>query len=170
MSRICNNCGFLNGDDANVCVNCNVSFDGFENDTQVHKTYTDKVIYRICPFDFYEQLPQFWQKATSFCGRARRGELAILLFWNIVLLAVVSVGGLFSVYLGESLRTIARIALILPNVALLTRRLHDTGKSGWWLLIGFVPVAGMIAIIILSLIDSDKGENQYGEGTKYAEI
>ena len=58
------------------------------------------------------------------------------------------------------------IATIVPALAVLVRRLHDTNRSGWWALIGFVPVVGTIVILVFTVSDSDQRENRYGSSPK----
>ncbi|MDP4805084.1 MAG: DUF805 domain-containing protein, partial [Candidatus Nanopelagicales bacterium] len=55
---------------------------------------------------------------------------------------------------------------IVPALAVLVRRLHDTGKSGWWALIGFVPLVGGIVLLVFTVLDSDAGGNKFGESPK----
>ena len=58
------------------------------------------------------------------------------------------------------------LVTIVPALAVLVRRLHDTGKTGWWVLIGFVPLIGGIVLLVFTVLDSDAGENNYGENPK----
>ena len=58
------------------------------------------------------------------------------------------------------------LVTIVPALAVLVRRLHDTGKSGWWVLIGLVPFAGGIVLLVFTLQDSVAGANAYGESPK----
>jgi uncharacterized membrane protein YhaH (DUF805 family) len=58
------------------------------------------------------------------------------------------------------------LAVFLPGLALAIRRLHDTGRSGWWMLIGFLPLIGLIVLIIFFVQDSQPGSNQYGPNPK----
>jgi uncharacterized membrane protein YhaH (DUF805 family) len=58
------------------------------------------------------------------------------------------------------------LATIVPAIALLIRRLHDTNRSGWWALIGLVPFVGAIVLIICTVEDSANGQNIYGESPK----
>ena len=58
------------------------------------------------------------------------------------------------------------LATIVPAVAVLVRRLHDTGRSGWWALIGLVPVAGAIALLVFTVADSEAQQNSYGLSPK----
>ena len=57
---------------------------------------------------------------------------------------------------------LASLALLLPNLSVAIRRLHDTDHSGWWVLIGLIPIVGFIVLLIFYLRQSDPGENQYG--------
>ena len=57
---------------------------------------------------------------------------------------------------------LAALALLLPNLSVAIRRLHDTDHSGWWVLIGLIPIVGFIVLLIFYLRESDPGENQYG--------
>jgi len=66
------------------------------------------------------------------------------------------------------LSTIYSLALLIPSLAVSVRRLHDTDRSGWWLLIGLVPLIGIIVLIIFYVQDSNPGENQYGPNPKAA--
>lgn len=58
--------------------------------------------------------------------------------------------------------TIYSLAVLIPGLAVSVRRLHDTGRTGWWLLIAFIPVIGAIALLIFFFQDSQQGDNQYG--------
>jgi uncharacterized membrane protein YhaH (DUF805 family) len=54
------------------------------------------------------------------------------------------------------------LGTLIPSLAVAVRRLHDTNRQDWWLLIAFIPLIGGVALIILFLIDSDRGTNRYG--------
>ena len=57
-------------------------------------------------------------------------------------------------------------ATIVPALAVLIRRLHDTGKTGWWALVGFIPFVGAIVLLVFTVTDSSPGENKYGTSPK----
>jgi uncharacterized membrane protein YhaH (DUF805 family) len=57
-------------------------------------------------------------------------------------------------------------ATIVPALAVLIRRLHDTGKTGWWALVGFIPLVGAIVLLVFTVTDSSPGENKYGTSPK----
>lgn len=59
-------------------------------------------------------------------------------------------------------------AVLLPGLGVSVRRLHDVGKSGWWLLIGLIPIIGAIWLLVLAVSDSKPGSNQYGPNPKEA--
>ena len=61
------------------------------------------------------------------------------------------------------------LAVLIPSIAVTVRRLHDTGRTGWWILIGLIPVIGGIVLLIFMLLDSEPGENQYGPNPKTQE-
>ena len=58
------------------------------------------------------------------------------------------------------------LAIMLPNIAVGIRRLHDIDKSGWWLLVGLIPLVGSIWLIVLFATEGNTGENQFGEDPK----
>ena len=69
-------------------------------------------------------------------------------------------------YLTVLLFFVFLVAHFIPSLALTVRRLHDTGKSGWWYLIVFAPYLGNFVIFIFTLIDGDEGVNKYGPNPK----
>jgi uncharacterized membrane protein YhaH (DUF805 family) len=58
------------------------------------------------------------------------------------------------------------LAVLVPSLAVMIRRLHDIGKSGWWFFISFIPLIGSIWLLVLLVTDSQPGENQYGPNPK----
>ena len=66
------------------------------------------------------------------------------------------------------LTTLYSLAILIPSIAVGVRRLHDTGRSGWWLLIGLIPVLGSIVLIVFFVLDSEPGENAYGAQRRQA--
>lgn len=80
---------------------------------------------------------------------------------SIILTIVEAILGVSSVLTG-----LYSLAVLLPTLAVSVRRLHDTGRSGWWLLIGLIPLIGGIILLVFSCMDSDPNENQYGPNPK----
>ncbi|SNS46807.1 Uncharacterized membrane protein YhaH, DUF805 family [Sphingomonas laterariae] len=67
---------------------------------------------------------------------------------------------------GGILTAIAMLALFLPSLAVGVRRLHDTDRSGWWILIGLVPIIGTIVLLVFYCTDGTKGPNRFGPDPK----
>ena len=127
---------------------------------------------------FAEAIKSFWSNYAMFKGRARRSE-----YWFIQLFLIitnVAVGAIdLALMNGDVDRFIANggggivglvwiFVTIVPALAVLVRRLHDTGKSGWWVLMGFVPFAGAIVLFVFTVLDSTPGENKHGPSAKDA--
>jgi uncharacterized membrane protein YhaH (DUF805 family) len=123
----------------------------------------------MSPID-YMKLPL--QRFAEFSGRSRRME-----YWMFVVLnfGVSIVASILDRILGMSgmvggvygpLQLIAGLALLVPGIAVAIRRLHDQDKSGWWLLIAFVPIIGAIVLIVFMFLEGTKGDNQYGPDPK----
>ena len=129
---------------------------------------------------FGEAVKSFWSKYATFKGRSRRSE-----YWFIQLFLVLTNLAVAAIDLilmnGDVERFIANggggivgliwiLVTIVPALAVLVRRLHDTGKSGWWALIGFIPLAGAIVLLVFTVLNSDAGENKYGESPKASPV
>lgn len=113
------------------------------------------------------------KKYAVFGGRARRKEYWYFVLFNLIIsivLAIVdNVTGSFSAEAGMGLLGgLYMLAVLIPGIAVSVRRLHDTDRSGWWLLIILVPLIGAIVLIIFMVLDSSPGENQYGPNPKEA--
>lgn len=101
---------------------------------------------------------------ANFNGRARRQE-----FWMYYLFYIIFYIGVAIIdsVLGLGFLTlIYMLALFVPTISVAARRLHDTGRTGWWQLIGIIPLIGVIVLIIFWVQDSHPGENQYGPNPK----
>jgi uncharacterized membrane protein YhaH (DUF805 family) len=104
-------------------------------------------------------------KYATFSGRARRSEY----WWFYLAYVIVSiVASIIDGLLGVTVLTIiVSLGLLIPTLAVSVRRLHDIGKSGWWLLIGLIPLVGAIILIVFACQDSQPGTNQWGPSPKY---
>lgn len=104
---------------------------------------------------------------VNFKGRARRKAYWMFVLCNMIIAALLSLlDGVFDITVGMSnvgvISFVYSVLIFLPSLAVAVRRLHDTGRSGWWVLINFVPVIGFIVLIVFFCQDSYYGENQYG--------
>lgn len=100
------------------------------------------------------------RKYAVFEGRARRKEYWMFVLVNIIIAFTLGViEGAIGVYF---FNRIYGLAVLIPSLAVGVRRLHDTNRSGLWLLIGLVPVVGFIVLLIFMAQPGDDGDNQYG--------
>jgi uncharacterized membrane protein YhaH (DUF805 family) len=114
---------------------------------------------------------QALKKYTVFTGRSRRKEYWFFVLFNILVsmaLAVVDYfTGTYSAAYGMGLLGgLYALGVLLPAIAVTIRRLHDTDRSGWWILIVLVPIIGGIWLLVLMLFDGQPGDNKYGPSPK----
>jgi uncharacterized membrane protein YhaH (DUF805 family) len=111
------------------------------------------------------------KKYATFSGRAQRAEYwYFLLFSTLIVIALSVIDGMTGSYNEDTgwglLSGLYSLAVLLPSIAVGTRRLHDTSRTGWWLLIGLIPVIGTIVLIVFFVLDSTPGDNAYGPNPK----
>ena len=107
------------------------------------------------------------QRFAKFDGRASRAEFWWFALANIIAYVIlgilVRVSGIFLIlYIGYAL------AVIIPSIAVAIRRLHDTDKSGWFLLIGLIPFVGWIILLVFYIMEGTAGPNNYGAAAEPA--
>lgn len=105
-----------------------------------------------------------------FQGRARRKEYWMFtLFSMLVYIGLMIIEGILGMG-GEGglglLSILYSLGVLLPSIGVTIRRLHDTGRSGWWLLICLVPLVGGIVLLVFLVLDGQPGSNQYGPNPK----
>lgn len=112
--------------------------------------------------DFMQAVKSVLGNYANFNDRSRRSE-----FWWWTLAYIVAYAGIYFVGgiagMGEILASLLALGLLIPNLAVAVRRFHDIGKSGWWVLIGIIPILGAIAFIYF-FVQPSEGPNKYGEG------
>lgn len=115
---------------------------------------------------FADAVKTCFSKYADFSGRARRSEYWF--FYLFVFLIVVA-GSIVDGIIGTTpvVQVVAVLAVLLPLLAALVRRLHDTGRSGWWALLGLVPFGGLV-ILVFTVMDSGP-DNEYGPSPKGAQ-
>lgn len=103
---------------------------------------------------------------ADFTGRASRKQFWMYVLWNIILSIVVSIVGSLLFRSGVShqnpLSILLSALLLIPSLAIGTRRLHDIGKSGWWQLVALIPLIGWIVPIYFFVQETVPGSNAYG--------
>ena len=117
---------------------------------------------------------QALKKYATFSGRARRKEYWMyILFYVLILLALTIVDGLIGTRIADAglgiLTAIYALAVLIPTLAVTVRRLHDTGRSGWWILIQLIPLVGVFILLYFLVSDSNPGQNAYGPSPKEGE-
>ncbi|MDE5997146.1 MAG: DUF805 domain-containing protein [Muribaculaceae bacterium] len=102
------------------------------------------------------------QNYCNFSGRASRSEFWWFALFNFILSAVISIVFCWSQNTMNVITGLVNLALLLPSLGLAVRRLHDIGKSGWWIFISLIPIVGWIILIIWYCKDSQMETNEYG--------
>lgn len=104
---------------------------------------------------------KFWKNYTNFSGRARRSE-----YWYAVLANVlVSLVSMIP-YVGPVIGSLYTIAILVPTLALMVRRLHDLGKDWYYIFFALIPLVGQIIMLVWFCTDSQVGANEFGENPK----
>ncbi len=117
-------------------------------------------------FHFMNYYIQALKKYFVFSGRARRSEYWYFALFNFIIIIALQflaniVGDIAALLLG-----IYALFVFIPGLSVLVRRLHDVGKSGWMILIALIPIIGGIWLLILTIRDSNPGDNVYGPNPK----
>ena len=105
------------------------------------------------------------KRYAEFSGRSTRNEFWFFVLFNVLIsLGLTIVGELLGAYIGGFgfLQGIYSLATLVPTFAVCVRRLHDTGRSGFWILVGLIPFIGSIILLIFYCQGSQESGNQYG--------
>ena len=106
-----------------------------------------------------------WKKFVDFNGRARRQEYwMFVLFSFLASVALQIVDGILGT--AGALAGIYGLAALIPSLAVTVRRLHDTDRSGWMILISLIPIVGAIVLLVFLCSDSKPGDNRFGANPK----
>ena len=167
----CSKCGQPVGEGAQFCSNCGNPVNG----TKPKSDTADKVKNFFAeiqaraddlkgpePVDFVKAIKLQFLYALNFKGRSSRSEYWWSYLFNFLLGLALNfvplIGGLLSV------------AMIIPVVALAIRRMHDIGKSGWYMLMGLIPLAGPIIVLVYFCTASQPAPNQWGPAVQYTNV
>ncbi len=109
------------------------------------------------------------KRYAEFAGRSRRKEywlytLFVMIISIVSALADAAIG--FDWESNGPVNSIVGLALLCPSLAVSVRRLHDIGRSGWWLLLVLLPIIGWIALLIWACSDGTQGPNRFGVDPK----
>lgn len=124
------------------------------NNQSAHANMVEKPSFKDCYI-------KFWKNYTNFSGRARRSE-----YWYVVLANVlVSLVSMIP-YVGPVIGGLYTIAVLVPTLALMVRRLHDLGKNWYYIFFALIPLAGQIILLVWFCTDSQVGTNEFGKNPK----
>lgn len=117
-----------------------------------------------------ENYKAVFKKYANFKGRAGRREYWLFFLANFLAMIILTIAGNFITGFrfdfGEILARIYDLVVLIPSLAVCVRRLHDTGRSAWWLLLIALPIVGWIILLVFLLLDSHSAENKYGPNPK----
>ena len=145
----CPKCGKESSDDVSFCGSCGAGIAAL-NPAAVSISATSEQM------TFGKSISTCMGKYVDFKGRATRPE-----YWWFYLFTVLLSWGSLIVDSTGIVSGIVNLALLLPSLAVAARRLHDTNRSGWWMLIAFT-VIGLIPLIIWLASKGNDQANQYG--------
>jgi|TARA_A100001391_G_scaffold87590_3_gene58038 uncharacterized membrane protein YhaH (DUF805 family) len=110
------------------------------------------------------------RRSFDFAGRSGRSAYWFYtLTYFIILVLLIILDGVLGTLSADGVGVLSGIAVLvhlIPSLAVTVRRLHDTGRSGWWLLIGLVPLVGIIVLIVFACLPSQPGSNRFGDHTR----
>lgn len=114
-------------------------------------------------------------KYATFAGRARRKEYWMFALVNFAICIALGIAGMALLgtsqnapWIVDAVLGIYLLLILLPSLAVTVRRLHDTGRSGWWFWIQLVPFVGPIVLFVFTVLDGTPGANPYGPSPKGA--
>lgn len=109
---------------------------------------------------------KMWKNGFNFSGRSTRKDYWLASLVHLVILCVVYVLMDKSIITSSGFILIYTVASFFPNLSLTIRRLHDIGKSGFWIFVDCIPLIGSFVLLFFLACDST-GPNEYGESPKY---
>ncbi len=115
----------------------------------------------------FTYVQRVFTKYATFTGRAQRAEYWYFYLFNILAYIAISlVFGFISNRLAGVASALYALAIFMPALAVAVRRLHDTDRSGWWVLISLIPLIGGVWLVVLLVLDSTPGDNRFGPNPK----
>jgi uncharacterized membrane protein YhaH (DUF805 family) len=118
--------------------------------------------------NFPDAIKSFFVNYVTFSGRSARSE-----YWYVALGALIVglVLGVVAVIVHTQILTcLFELAIIVPSLALVSRRLHDVDRSFWWALLGFIPIVGGIILIVWYCTKGTTGDNRFGPDPLAAQL
>ena len=168
----CAHCGSALDNNAKFCANCGapvkqpepVSYQPqytYQPQTSTPPTFYTEPSMAPAEITFGDAVMTFFRKYAVFSGRATRKEYWYVILFNFVVSMAFGLLASIAPDLGSILSSVYSLAIIIPGLALFTRRMHDIGKSGWCWLWSLVPLVGVIVLLIF-LCRASGEDNKYG--------
>ncbi len=149
MSMVfCRACGAQLHETAPTCPRCGAP-QAVQGEPEPRRTFGNSV--SIC-----------LRKYAVFRGRAPRAELWFYVLFNLILGVVAAILDSSAFHHAAVFTILVDLGLLLPSLAVQVRRLHDLDRSGWWLLIGFIPLVGVIVLLVWFCTRGTRGPNRFG--------
>lgn len=172
--NFCPQCGAAAPENAKFCIRCGLSLDAAPGSGGPH----DRDVLELgaaapARVGFIGAVKLFFHNYATFSGRANRAEYWwVQLFVVLLTLAALAAGALIGAAVSDEQDTMTGVALILagltflplilPAIALVVRRLHDSNLSGWWYLLALAPYIGGVALLVMMLLPGTPGPNRFG--------
>lgn len=116
---------------------------------------------------FAEAIAQGFRKYVTFTGRARRSEYwYFMLFYMLCVIAAAVIEGATGLSETGLLGGLIALVFLLPTITMGVRRLHDIDRTGWWMLIAFLPIVGPIVLLVFFVKNGTDGANTFGQDPK----
>ena len=173
----CRNCGNQIDNKAVMCPYCGAATGNPWPGQPSQPGWPQAPVYQGTPapkVGFLEAVKLFFLRYADFKGRSRRSEywwislfagLVIIPLYILLIIAAVQESEVFMGVIGI-LMMVFLLGTFIPNLAVTVRRLHDTGRSGWWYLLSFIPSVGSTIILVFCCLDSEP-DNQWGPNPKF---
>ena len=140
-----------------------ISLQSTPNANTLHKPFVPNNLASQARMGFGEAVRTCFQKYAVFRGRATRSEYWFWqLFWLVVFVGCVFLSTISNSSFGGTLFGLFILGAFIPSLSVLVRRLHDTGKSGWWVLLNAIPFIGPLVVLVFTLQYSEESENEHG--------
>lgn len=114
--------------------------------------------------NFSQSVKSVYSRYVLFSGRAGRPEYWYFALFSFIVQIAIAMVSIASENASNILMAIFILGSLLPSIGVGVRRLHDTDRSGWWMLIGIIPLIGTIVLIVFFCLRGTEGPNRFGEG------
>ena len=112
---------------------------------------------------FLGALKDGFARYVDFRTRSSRPQFWWWTLWSVILSVCASIlDGMLGMYESGPINSLLSLVLLLPSIAVAVRRLHDTGRTGWWYLLILIPIIGWIVLLVFYCQKSEPGQNQWG--------